>query len=288
MDRQAKIEETFLAPIGSALLSKDTQVITSPGFAAADSGFDGAVQVVERDGWYQTITPSTGTTQGNEIVYSQLADADVEAVVDATIAQYRAAGVPFKWCVGPLTTPAGFGDVLASRGFTSWAVRGMAIEVDRFLQTSKSSALENARARESAASATVELVTSATLPAYYEAWSRGWDTQSPNVDAWCADHVRAMSTGRFHFYLSRVDGEVAGTAGFIVKPNCAYLVGGNVLAQCRGRGLYRALLAERLAAIAARGLRLAVTQAREATSAPILEYLGFESLYQSFIYRWEP
>jgi len=30
------------------------------------------------------------------------------------------------------------------------------------------------------------------------------------------------------------------------------------------------------------------TQAREATSAPILQELGFESLYTSCVYQWEP
>jgi GNAT superfamily N-acetyltransferase len=260
VDRQAKSEEAFLAPLGSALLSRDTQII-------------------ERDGWYQTITPSSRTTQGNEVVYSRIAARDADAVVDATVAQYRAAGVPFKWCVGPLTEPAGFGDVLTARGFTSWAVRGMAIDVP-----SRAAWME----RSIDPSIAIEVVTQASLRAYHDAWSRGWETPVADVDAWCDDHVRAIATGRFHFYLARVDGEVAGTAGFIVKPRCAYLVGGNVLPAFRGRGVYRALLATRLAAIAECGLTLAVTQAREATSAPILEGFGFESLYQSFIYRWQP
>lgn len=256
MDRAAKIEETFLAPVGSALLSHDTQI-------------------VEHDGWYQTITPSTGTTQGNEVVFSRVPAVEVDGVVDDVIAQYRAAGVPFKWCVGPLTEPAGFGDVLAARGFTSWPVRGMCIEPPQW----------PTRQRPGVA---VEPVTLDTLRLYYDTWSRGWETTAPDVDEWCADHARAMATGRFFFYLARVDGEPAGTAGFILKPRCAYLVGGNVLPAVRRHGVYRALLDARFVDIAARGIPLAVTQAREETSAPILEALGFESLFQSFIYRWQP
>jgi hypothetical protein len=52
--------------------------------------------------------------------------------------------------------------------------------------------------------------------------------------------------------------------------------------------VYRALLDERLTLSARLGSPLAVTQARGATSAPILEKLGFESLYTSYVYRWEP
>ena len=256
MDRQAKIAETFLAPVGCALVSRDTQII-------------------ERDGWYQTITPSTGTSQGNEVVYSRIVAPHVDRIVDETIAQYAAHRVPFKWCVGPLTEPADFGAALDRRAFRSWPVRGMAIDPAQWV------------ARESRG-VTVERVTETNLRDYYDAWSRGWETTSPDEAEWCAEHVRALATGRFHFYLARVDGAPAGTAGFITKPRCAYLVGGNVLPAFRKHGVYRALLDARFAELRARGVGLAVTQAREATSAPILEYLGFEDLFRSFIYRWQP
>lgn len=255
MNRATKIEEVALAPIGCAILSRDTQVI-------------------ERAGWYQTITPSTGTTQGNEVVWSQIAAGDVERVVDETIAQYAVHRVPFRWCVNPLTEPSSVGATLEARGFTSHIGRGMAIEPRRWVP------------REAAV--TVEKVSEANLADYYDAWSRGWETTSPDPDEWCAEHARALATGRFHFYLARVDGQAAGTAGFVTKPRCAYLVGGNVLPQFRGNGVYRALLDVRFAELRTRGVELAVTHAREATSAPILEKLGFENLFRAFIYRWQP
>lgn len=255
MDQHAKIEETFLAPIGCALLSRDTQII-------------------ERAGWYQTITPSTGTSQGNEVVFSQVALEDVERVVDETVAQYAAHRLPFRWCVGPLTEPADFGAALDARGFTKHAICGMAIDPAQW--TTRESAV------------TIERVTEVNMLDYYDAWSRGWDTTSPDPTEWCAEHARALATGRFHFYLARVDGRPAGTAGFIVKPRCAYLVGGNVLPAYRNHGVYRALLDMRFADLRARNVELAVTHAREATSAPVLEKLGFENLFRSFIYRWQP
>jgi len=51
-----------------------------------------------------------------------------------------------------------------------------------------------------------------------------------------------------------------------------------VLADYRGRGLYRALVQARLAHARARGITLATSHAHEATSAPILETLGFETV----------
>ena len=256
MDRQDQIEEAFLAPVGSAIVSLDTKII-------------------ERDGWYQTITPSTGSTQGNEVILSQVAGAQVTAVIHRTIDQYAAHDLPFRWCVGPLTKPDDFGGELERLGFVGWPVRGMAVDPTQWQRVAHEGV-------------SVERVTEATLPEYYACWARGWETTVADAAAWCAEHVLAFATGRFHFYLARVDGEPVGTAGFIVKPRCAYLVGGNVLPPHRRRGVYRALLDERLASIAAHGMPLAVTQAREATSAPILEALGFDSLYRSHMYRWEP
>lgn len=254
MDRAHLVEETFLAPVGCAVLSADTQVI-------------------EREGWYQVITPSTRSTQGNEVTYSRIAAADADAVITSTIAQYTAHGVPFKWCIGPLTEPADMGSRLADRGLSSRAVRGMAIDPAAWVAAPS-------------ASITVEPVTAATLYEYQSCFARGWETPIPDPAAWTADHLRAMATGRFHFFLAFVDDRPAGTAGYITKPHCAYLVGGNVLPPFRGRGVYRALLDTRLREICALGLPLAVTQAREGTSAPILDALGFQTVYRSHIYTW--
>ena len=60
----------------------------------------------------------------------------------------------------------------------------------------------------------------------------------------------------------------------------AYLVGGVVLPAFRGRGVYRALIAARLRHARAAGVAVVTTQARAATSAPILARLGFVALVE--------
>jgi hypothetical protein len=86
-----------------------------------------------------------------------------------------------------------------------------------------------------------------------------------------------------HFFTA---GDV-GTAGLILRGDYGYLVGAQVVEAARGRGLYKALTAERLAFLRARGIGYAVTHAREATSAPRLERLGFETLFRSKCYVLE-
>jgi GNAT superfamily N-acetyltransferase len=56
----------------------------------------------------------------------------------------------------------------------------------------------------------------------------------------------------------------------------------------RGRGAYRALLAARLARLRALGIGLATTHAREHSSAPILERLGFETVFRHRVYQLDP
>ena len=88
----------------------------------------------------------------------------------------------------------------------------------------------------------------------------------------------AIPDGRAPLFLARAGGVPAGVAGVALLPRSAYLMGAVVLRAFRGRGIYRALIAARLAAAAARGIPIATTQAREDTSAPRLERLGFETV----------
>jgi len=240
----------FLAPIGAMVAARDTRVI-------------------ERDGWYQLITPSSRSYHGNEVVYSRVAAPSAEATVRDTIRAYAAHGLAFRWCVGPLTEPADFGALLERHRFTRMDGRGMSVAPATW--TAKPAQIE------------IEAVTRANVEAYVVAFAAGWDL-ALDLTARCDDVVRALATGRFHFAMARVAGEVAATAGFVVQPTLAYLAGGNVLARYRGRGIYRALTDHRLAHIRALGIPLAVTQAREATSAPILEALGFATVYRSRMY----
>lgn len=77
---------------------------------------------------------------------------------------------------------------------------------------------------------------------------------------------------------------MVGTAWLSLREDYAYLLGTQVFEAARGRGAYRALVAARLAFLRERGIDVAVTHAREATSAPMLEHLGFETLFRSRCY----
>ena len=64
--------------------------------------------------------------------------------------------------------------------------------------------------------------------------------------------------------------------GLSVAGPAARLWGGAVRLEARGRGVYRALLATRLAEGAAHGCTMALVKGRVETSGPVLRRAGFE------------
>jgi hypothetical protein len=251
-----EVFRVFTAPMGCEIRNRGTRI-------------------VEREGWYQVITPGSKNTSRNIVLYSNVADSDADAVIEETIAQYRSIEVPFRWCVGPPTRPFDFGDRLRRRGFVETDVRGMACVPERFVASE-------------VADVVVERIGLEEADVYADTmvigWNEGGAPPSSEEFAMAREDQRwafSQPGERCQSFLARYRGEPAGTAGLILKRDMAYLVGGNVLPAFRQRGIYRALVAARMARLCELGIRYAATHAREDTSAPILEKLGFTSIYRS-------
>lgn len=245
---EQKRDACLRAPMRGILLRADTEVIA-------------------RDGWYEIVTPSASGSMLNEVVLSVIDEREVESVIDATLAAHPN-GV--KWCVGYWTSPSDLGERLARRRFSSWEIRGMGC--------STSLALDPPR------DVVVRRVGTHGLSAFVDLAMRGWGMPLDQSDAELATHRRAFEDGTAAFFIAELDGAPVGTAAMIFCGDHGYLVGTQVLGPARGRGAYRALVAARLRLLAERNIAYAVTQAREATSAPLLEKLGFETLFASRCY----
>jgi hypothetical protein len=94
--------------------------------------------------------------------------------------------------------------------------------------------------------------------------------------------VPAGEGGRLVAY---VDGAAVGTGGVTMADEVARLWGGGVAEKARRRGVYRAILAARLAYGASHGATMALVKARIETSGPILRRAGFAAYGQERIYR---
>jgi GNAT superfamily N-acetyltransferase len=228
-------------------------------------------RLIERSGWRQLVTPSANGYL-NEVSHCQVAPEDVERAIDEAIASFQAHGLATKWYVGPTTQPSDLGERLARRGFISWDVRAMGAETGRSLD----------------APSDVEVVevSERNLDGYIDTMMKGWSTDDDQRglerETYFGELSKRPQTA--HFFVARLDGKDVGTAGLFLRKDYGYLVGGQVLESARGRGAYRALVAARLAFLHARGHGYAVTLAREATAAPLLERLGFETIFRCACY----
>jgi len=226
------------------------------------------VRVIERPGWLQIVTPSIKTGRLNEVIYSALADEDIDRIIDETIAGYRDQGLRFRWNGTPGSAPAGLGAHLVRRGFDeSWG-RGMALVQPLVGETAP-------------AACEIEVVTAATLAEFTHVMATGWNIDPVSL---AALHRQAFGEPHHHHFVAYCAGVPAAAASYIAFDASAFLMGAVVLPAFRGRGIYRALVAARLAHARSFGIELATTHAREVSSAPILEKLGFATVCRFAMY----
>ncbi|MBA2540184.1 MAG: GNAT family N-acetyltransferase [Deltaproteobacteria bacterium] len=222
------------------------------------------LQVIERPGWLQIVTPSIKTGGLNEVIYSLLDERSADAAIDSAVAMYRDLGLKFRWNAGPGSGPADLCERLERRGLTpSWG-RGMARSIE-----------------DGGPVADVIEVDARTVEDYTHVMAAGWNADAA---ALLSLHQHILAEGRHCLFVGYCDGLPVAAASYVPFTRSAYLMGGVVLPSHRGRGLYRALVQARLAHARARGITLATSHAREATSAPILEKLGFETVCRFPLY----
>lgn len=228
-----------------------------------------ATRVIERDGWYQVVTPGCRDEDLNEVI--QAKGPDPQRFVRETLAQYAALELPCKWCVMP-DSSASLPDMLAPNAARTWRAAGMFVETSRIVPSPDD--------------VQVTIVKDGRdLEDYCDVVSAGWGGTT-----W-SDRTRlraAVESGARALFLARWQDQPAGAAALVRWPESVYLTGAVTLPDFRGRGVYRATVAARLAMARRDGVALATTHARCATSAPILERLGFQTAFAYDLFAFEP
>ncbi len=111
-----------------------------------------------------------------------------------------------------------------------------------------------------------------------------WDCLADDL----AGRLAADPSG-LEILVVEADGEVVSAAWLVYRPDSDFagLWGGSTLTDWRGRGIYRALVAERANRATARGVRYLQVDASP-DSAPILRRLGFQAVTTTTPYVWSP
>jgi len=228
------------------------------------------LRVIERPGWLQIVTPSFRNGSFNEVSLSVLDDTEADPIIDRTIDEYRRLGIRFRWSVTPESKPDDLADRLARRGLEASHVRAM-VRATASLPPYP----EHVH---------VEEVDAQTVGVYTRVTAEGWGGDHAALAA-VHDVVLRNADRRYRLYLASYRGEPAGAAGYVAFARSAYLLGAVVLPRFRRLGVYRGLVAARLRDAAECGVTLATSQAMEATSAPLLERMGFQTVCRYVVFR---
>lgn len=219
-----------------------------------------------REDWVQLRTRSSPHAADNKILRARLDVDQVSAAIDAVLEDHRATASRFAWIVDPQSAPATISQSLSDRGIPSVrTASGMVRAIDNATTVVAPSGYDVRRARPDDVEALARMGAAvwgggdATRQALVAATRRALD-QPDRAQVWLVEHER----------------RVVGSAALRLGEGGAYLQGGCVDAEYRGRGIYTLLMNARLQAATAAGAKRAVVWADERTARPIVERRGFE------------
>lgn len=110
-----------------------------------------------------------------------------------------------------------------------------------------------------------------------------WDKDMSWVPGW----LRELTDRGDEVFVARIDNRIVSAAWICYETGTEFagLWGGSTLAEYRGRGVYKALVAARARNAVARGYKYLQVDASE-DSRPILQRLGFEAVTKTTPYVW--
>jgi GNAT superfamily N-acetyltransferase len=238
-------------PTSLAELAEDTVVhlLPRPGF-----------ELVERKGFVYEAGTVHATVQRIRL-------GDVENAVRLTRAESRRRGHRFvEWWVGWSATPGDLAERLLALGLVP-------DDVPRLTGMTC--------ATEPAAVPGIDVRRVGTLDEQLEAlevdwnvWRLGDEERAERRDWERARFAETHAAGVVHHFAAYLDGRAVGFGRAIDMGDAVALMGGAVLPEARGRGVYRALVHARWRHAANRGTPLLVVQAGD-LSGPVLSGLGF-------------
>jgi len=245
-----------------------------PGWDLPDPPQGHPYTIVHRDG-YQ-LGYMAGMSHGSVTVRRLDAGALETCIEDARALLAEAGYRSAAWIVADAAEPAGLAAQLREHGLDAWPESGEGLEAS-FSQMALA-------AEPPAAPAGLEAHLVETFEEYVAASAVALDAFEMSEQNRRAFEDRQAEhwewEQRFEGYktfAALADGEVIGAAHAIFGRTAAYLVGGSVRSDRRGRGAYRALVRARWDAAAANGTP-ALTVTAGSLSGPILERLGFATV----------
>jgi ribosomal protein S18 acetylase RimI-like enzyme len=234
------------------------------------------------------LTAPEETGWGDGVVWSDLDEDTADAAIAAVVDYFAGLGRSFEWKHHGYDRPADLPQRLRRAGFEADAeealVAGRVDDVRRLLAgAAPPRGVTLRRLSEDAAGREADW---RGIQAMHEAV---WDDDATGlVTAVSTEHAADPEAMSVHLAVAD-DGSVVSAAWIRFHPGTEFasLWGGSTLVEYRRRGIYKALVARRVAEAAERGYRFVQVDASD-DSRPILERLGLRRLTSTTPFLWHP
>ena len=225
------------------------------------------------------VTRIIGDTPGAEfgcIMFSCLTGQNADAIITEEKRHFDAKGLPLEWKAFAHDTPDDLGDRLVRHGFRQGDLESLqCLEIKETLAVAKPDGIRITK---------LDSPDELTALAAFDS-----DAGGPGSEALMVELRREMigAPERISVYVAWMGSRPVskGWIRFYPGRKFADLWGGETLREFRGKGIYKALVAIRLAEAKLRGVKYLTTDALP-TSRPILERLGFRELTTTTPYQW--
>jgi hypothetical protein len=203
---------------------------------------------------------------------------DVDALIAAQIAFFRARGEAVEWKTRGHDLPGDLPDRLRAAGFAAEPTE--TVVIGRIADTPTTPPVPDG--------VVIRRVRGEAIPAIVAMESQVWGRDC----AFIGDHLAgslAAAPDRLAIFTAEAHGQVVAAAWAALREDgiFASLWGGSTLKAWRGRGIYRALVAVRARLAAEHGYQYLQVDASD-NSRPILERLGLTAVTTTTPYVWSP
>jgi GNAT superfamily N-acetyltransferase len=234
---------------------------------------------MDRDG---PLLRMIGGNHGGWVEYRDLAGLTgqaLDALIERTCQYFAGRGQAFEWKTHSYDEPADLPDRLRAAGFVAGEVETVVIGPAEQL-TGEPPLPAGVRIRRVTDRADFDRIAQLQTEIWQEDWS------------WLADDLaerQAADPDDLAIFAAEAGSQLVSAAWIVRSPatEFATLWGGATLAQWRGRGIYRALVARRAQYAVEVGNRYLQVDA-SSDSAPILQRLGFVAVATTTPYLWTP
>jgi hypothetical protein len=204
----------------------------------------------------------------NLITAARFDENEAEERIAQLTAEYRAAGKPAMWMIGPKSTPTNLARLAEAHGFVASGLLDILVLRDIATPISAPDDVD------------VSEVRIQDLHTYDDLMARAYGLPTNVVELFNDSYIEGVSSVKARAYVASIEGVPVsiGYCLYIPGTSLVLLSGAATDETYRGRGSYSALVKRRLADARADGMETAYIQAVQTTSSPICRRMGFEPL----------